>query len=117
MEEALRHQTVSRMQKRQQLAVDESTGDSTGGGHSTEQRNTSTATNVGESSSSSSASSATPAAATIVRDIELVFKQYPGQGGNSADNRYIKTTVNATGYCLSINYFNDEVHVPGVLTK
>lgn len=89
MEEALRQQTINRLQKKQQLAADESTSDSTMA--LTERSNSST--NI------STAEAAQQSTTVQVPDIELVFKPYPGQSGsgNTSDTRYIKTTVNATG--------------------
>jgi hypothetical protein len=89
MEEALRQQTINRLQKKQQLAADESTSDST----------TALTERSNSSNNISCAEAAQQAAAVLAPDIELVFKPYPGQSGSgsTADTRYIKTTVNATG--------------------
>ena len=88
MEEALRQQTISRLQKKQQTTVDEMAGDSSS---AMPERNTSSA-------SINSLESQPAIVAPSAADIELVFKPYPGQGGSgdASDTRYIKTTVNAT---------------------
>jgi len=86
MEEALRQQAISRLQRRQNQAAagDESSGDA-------EQAGT----------SSSAVSESIPAAAVPAPEMELVFKPHPNQiaidNAIASETRYIKTTANATG--------------------
>ena len=92
MEEALRQQTIGRLQKKQQSASDEVSGGDSSSAPPPERSQSSASIHSSESSQPP------PTVAPPIAEIELVFKPYPGQSGSGSisDTRYIKTTINAT---------------------